>query len=170
MLTNDGPVDRYFGMEQVPNPGIPLILIPTTAGTGSEVTSICVLTNKIMHAKEGVVSRYMYARSVILDATLTIGLPKRITAETGMDALVHAVESFTGIRANVFSDTLNLRSIEMIAGNLRRAFSLKDRTLKPGKTCFMRVACREWVFPIPKMRSPMLYPMSSALDTICLTR
>lgn len=123
MLTNDGPFDKYFGMEQVPNPGVPLILIPTTAGTGSEVTSICVLTNVNKSAKEGVVSRHMYARSVILDAVLTVGLPKKITAETGVDALVHAIESFTGIRANVFSDTLNLQAMSMIAGNLRRAYT-----------------------------------------------
>lgn len=126
MLTNEGPIDDYFGIERVPNPGVPLILIPTTAGTGSEVTSIGVVTDRQNNAKKGIVSRHMYARSVILDPKLTIGLPPRITAMTGMDALVHAIESYTGVRATVFTDTLNLQAIRMIAANLRKAFANGD--------------------------------------------
>ena len=123
MLTNQGPIDRYFGMELVPEPGLPLILIPTTAGTGSEMTSICVLSDTRNKVKKGIVSEHLFARVALLDPQLTIGLPPRVTALTGMDALVHAVESYTGIRATVLTDTLNLQAIRMIAANLRMAYA-----------------------------------------------
>ena len=123
MLTNAGPIEKYFGMELVPNPGIPLVLIPTTAGTGSEMTSICVLSDTQNKVKKGIVSEYMFARVVLLDPLLTIGLPPHVTAMTGMDALVHAIESYTGVRATVFTDTLNLQAIRMVAANLRKAYA-----------------------------------------------
>ncbi|MBW2149718.1 MAG: iron-containing alcohol dehydrogenase, partial [Deltaproteobacteria bacterium] len=123
LLTNEGPIEKYFGMELVPHPGIPLILIPTTAGTGSEMTSICVLSDPQSNVKKGVVSGHMFATVALLDPTLTIGLPPDITAMTGMDAFVHAAESYTGVAATVFTDTLNLQAIRMIAANLRKAFA-----------------------------------------------
>ncbi len=123
MLTNGGQIDSYFGMELVPSPGVPLILMPTTAGTGSEVTSIAVLSDTENNVKKGIVSEHLYARVVMLDPELTLGLPARITAMTGMDALVHAMESYTGRRATVFTDTLNLQAIRMIASNLRKAYA-----------------------------------------------
>lgn len=123
MLTNGGQIDSYFGMELVPSSGVPLILIPTTAGTGSEVTSIAVLSDTKNNVKKGIVSEHMYARVVMLDPELTLGLPAPITAMTGMDALVHAMESYTGRRATVFTDTLNLQAIRMIASNLRKAYA-----------------------------------------------
>lgn len=122
LLTNPGPIGRYVGMELIEGPGIPLVLIPTTAGTGSEVTSICVLSDAANQVKKGIVSRHLFARGVLLDPELTIGLPPRITAMTGMDALVHAIESYTGKRATPFTDALNLEAIRIIAANLPRAF------------------------------------------------
>lgn len=122
MLTNSGPIDRYAGMELIENPGVPLILVPTTSGTGSEVTSICVLSDTANKIKRGIVSRHLYARTVLLDPELTLGLPPRITAITGMDALVHAIESYTGRRATPFTDALNLEAIRSIGANLRKAY------------------------------------------------
>jgi len=123
MLTNAGNVEDYFGMEQVPKPGLPLVLVPTTAGTGSEVTSICVLSDTKNDLKKGIVSEHMYARTALLDPELTVGLPRHVTAMTGMDAFVHALESYTGVRASFLTDTYNLQAIRMIAGNLRRAYA-----------------------------------------------
>jgi len=123
MLTNEGPIKKYFGMELVPKPGVPLILIPTTAGTGSEMTSICVLSDTKNQVKKGIVSEHMFARAALLDPQLTLSLPPRITAMTGMDALVHAIESFVGVRASVFTDTLNLQAIRLVADNLRQAYA-----------------------------------------------
>ncbi|MHC1728132.1 MAG: iron-containing alcohol dehydrogenase [Syntrophobacteraceae bacterium] len=128
MITNEGHFSRFVGMELVEKPGIPLILIPTTAGTGSEMTSICVLSDTANQVKKGIVSRHLFARSVLLDPELTTGLPPRVTAMTGMDALVHAIESYTGIRATVITDALNIEAIRLIGANLRRAYTDgKDR-------------------------------------------
>jgi alcohol dehydrogenase class IV len=126
MSTNEGPIEKYFGMELVPQPGIPLILIPTTAGTGSEMTSICVLSDTVNKVKKAIVSEHMFARVALLDPQLTLGLPPSITAVTGMDALVHAIESYTGIRASLLTDTLNHKAIQLIARNLRRAYANGD--------------------------------------------
>lgn len=123
MLTNEGPIDKYFGMELAPYPGVPLILIPTTAGTGSEVTSIAVLSDTKNDVKKGIVSEHIFARTVLLDPELTIGLPPALTATTGMDALVHAIESYTGVRATLVTDLLNKESIRLIADNLRKAYA-----------------------------------------------
>ena len=123
MLANEGPIEKYFGMDLVPRPGVPLILIPTTAGTGSEMTSICVLSDTKNKVKKGIVSEHMFARAALLDPQLTLALPPRVTAMTGMDALVHAIESFVGVRATVFTDTLTLQAIRLVAANLRPAFA-----------------------------------------------
>lgn len=123
MLTNSGPIDDYFGMELVPKPGLPLVLIPTTAGTGSEMTSICVLSDTKNDVKKGIVSEHMFASVALLDPELTLGLPQHVTAMTGMDAFVHAMESYTGVRASFLTDTLNLQAIRMIAAFLRRAYA-----------------------------------------------
>ena len=123
LLTNEGPIDKYFGMNLVPNACLPMILIPTTAGTGSEFTNISVLADTKNGGKKGVVSDFMYADVVLLDAELTIGLPPRVTAMTGVDAFVHAMESFCGIAATPFTDTLNLSAMKLVAGNIRQAYA-----------------------------------------------
>jgi alcohol dehydrogenase len=123
MLGNEGPIEKYFGMELVPKAGVPLILIPTTAGTGSEMTSICVLSDTKNNVKKGIVSEHMFARTALLDPQMTLGMPPKVTAMTGMDALVHAIESYVGVRASVFTDTLNLQAIRLVAANLRLAYA-----------------------------------------------
>lgn len=123
LMTNEGPIDRYFGMNLVPNPCPPLILIPTTAGTGSEMTNISVLADTKNGGKKGVVSPHMYADVVILDAALTLGLPPKVTAMTGVDAFVHAMESFCGLAATPLTDALNLQAMRLVAGNIRQAYA-----------------------------------------------
>ena len=123
LLTNEGGIENYFGMNMVKKPCLPAIYIPTAAGTGSEVTSISVLTNPKTGAKQGVISEYMYGDVVVLDPELTIGLPAHVTAMTGMDAFVHAMESFTGLAATPFTDALNLQAMRLVAANLRKAYA-----------------------------------------------
>lgn len=123
LLTNDGGIENYFGMHMVKNPCLPAMYIPTAAGTGSEVTSISVLTNPATGAKIGVVSDYMYASIVLLDPDLTIGLPPHVTAMTGVDAFVHAMESFVGLAATPFTDAFNAQAMKLIAGNIRKAYA-----------------------------------------------
>lgn len=123
MATNEGPVGKYFGIDLVPNKGLPLLLVPTTAGTGSEVTPIVILSDHGEKLKKGVVSPYLFPACALLDAELTLGLPPKVTAATGMDALIHAVESYTSINATPLSDMLAREAIELIFHNIRTAYA-----------------------------------------------
>jgi len=126
MVTNDGPVSEYFGIDLIPNPGLPTIMVPTTAGTGSEVTPIAILSDEGEKLKKGIVSPYMYPSVGILDPELTIGLPPHVTAATGMDALIHAIEAYTSINATGMTDMYCMRAMELIYNNLRIAYAKGD--------------------------------------------
>lgn len=123
LVTNDMSVSDMFGIDLVKKPGVPLILIPTTAGTGSEVTPIVILSDHTEKLKKGVVSPYLYPSCALLDPELTIGLPPKITAATGMDALIHAIESYTSRNATPVTDMLAAEAIGHISGAIRTAFS-----------------------------------------------
>jgi alcohol dehydrogenase class IV len=126
MLTNKGPIGAYFGVNLVPKPGLPIILVPTTAGTGSEVTPIAILSDEGEKLKKGIVSPHLYPTISILDAELTLGLPPHVTSATGMDALIHGIEAFTSINATGITDMFNLRAIELIYKNIRIAYAKGD--------------------------------------------
>jgi len=126
MLTNKGPIGAYFGVNLVPKPGLPTILVPTTAGTGSEVTPIAILSDEGEKLKKGIVSPYLYATIGILDPELTTGLPPHVTAATGMDALIHAIEAFTSINATSITDMFNLKAMQLIYRNIRIAYAKGD--------------------------------------------
>lgn len=123
MMTNEGPIGKYFGIDLVPNPGLPTILLPTTSGTGSEVTPIAVLSDEGEHLKKGVVSPHLFGRVAILDPVSTIGCPPSVTAASGMDALIHGIESYTSTHATTFTAFLAYQAVETIAGNLRAAYA-----------------------------------------------
>ncbi|MCB2227113.1 MAG: iron-containing alcohol dehydrogenase [Desulfarculaceae bacterium] len=123
MLRNAGDISDYCGVDLVPNPGAPTIIIPTTAGTGSEVTPIAILSDEQEKLKKGVVSPHLMPRVALLDPELTVGLPPAITAATGMDALIHAIEAYTSVNATGMTDMLAARAIELISDNLRTAYA-----------------------------------------------
>jgi alcohol dehydrogenase class IV len=123
MITNSGKIDQFFGIDLVPNPGIPLILIPTTAGTGSEVTPIAILSDTKEKLKKGIVSATLFPEVAIVDPKLTVGLPPSVTAFTGMDALTHAIEAYYSINATDLSDLLAFRAMELLSKNIRMAFA-----------------------------------------------
>lgn len=123
LATNDGALADFFGIDLVPNPGIKTIIIPTTAGTGSEVTPIVILSDEAEKLKKGVVSPYLFPSVAILDPKLTVGLPPKVTAATGMDALIHAVEAFTSKNSYRFTDMLAGEAIRLIVENIRTAFA-----------------------------------------------
>jgi alcohol dehydrogenase class IV len=123
MLTNEPPLTQYIGVNLVPKPGLPTVLIPTTAGTGSEVTPIAILSDENEKLKKGIVSHYLYPVLAILDPLLTKGLPPHITAATGMDALIHAMEAFTSVNATGMTDMFCMRAIELLYNNIRIAFA-----------------------------------------------
>jgi len=113
-------VDIY-GVDSITGSRVPLIQIPTTAGTGSEATMVSIITTGET-TKAGVVSRVLLADKIILDASLTIGLPAAVTAATGIDAMVHAIEAFTSKRLkNPLSDMLAREALRLMAGNIRVA-------------------------------------------------
>ena len=116
------PIHSMFGIEQVNAAGLALILVPTTAGTGSEVTHIAILSDEQEHLKKGIVSKFLFPRLAIVDPLLTLGVPAAVTAASGMDALLHAVEAFTSKNANDLSDTLARRAMRLISENLRDAY------------------------------------------------
>lgn len=123
MAVNPGHISDYFGVDLLVSPGLPLICIPTTAGTGSETTPIAILSDEAEHMKKGVVSGYLFPGSAVLDPLLTLGVPPAVTAFTGMDALIHAIEAYTSVNANDLTDHLAFRAIELIYGNLPTAYA-----------------------------------------------
>ncbi|MDZ7698460.1 MAG: iron-containing alcohol dehydrogenase [Deltaproteobacteria bacterium] len=123
MFKNPGSIADYFGVDLIKKPGLPTVIVPTTAGTGSEVTPIAILSDEGEKLKKGVVSQYLFPRCSILDPELTLGLPPSVTAAAGMDALIHAIEAFTSVNATGMTDMLAARSIELIADNLRTAYA-----------------------------------------------
>ncbi len=123
MATNEIPVSEMFGIDTIERQGLPMILVPTTAGTGSEVTPIVILSDHGEKLKKGVVSPYLYPNTSMLDPELTIGLPPAITAATGMDALIHALEAYTSRNATTISDMLAREAIELINSSIRAAFA-----------------------------------------------
>jgi alcohol dehydrogenase class IV len=123
MTTNKGPISEYFGIDLVPQPGLPTLIIPTTAGTGSEVTPIAILSDHTEKLKKGIVSQYLFPSAALLDPELTRGLPAHVTAATGMDALIHAIESFTSKNATSISDMLARQAMQLISKNIRTAYA-----------------------------------------------
>jgi len=119
LLTNEGKAEDYQGFgKKIKKPGVKTILIPTTAGTGSEVTPTAVFINRKKKIKLGINSPYLFADLALLDPELTLSLPKEITASTGMDALTHAIESYVANRSSPVSDMFALKAFELIWGNL----------------------------------------------------
>ncbi len=121
IATNGGKTDDYLGIEKVPKAGLPKIFIPTTAGTGSEVTNVAVLSLKAQHTKKGIVSRFLIGDVAMLDPELTLGLPGAITAATGMDALTHAIEAYVSRFAQPLTDYFAIDAITRLGRSLRTA-------------------------------------------------
>ncbi|RYF57237.1 MAG: iron-containing alcohol dehydrogenase [Comamonadaceae bacterium] len=121
LAASDQPLAAMYGIGNVQGPRLPLIQIPTTAGTGSEVTPISIVTTG-KHTKSGIVSPVLYADWAILDASLTLGLPPHATAATGIDAMVHAIEAYTSARLkNPLSDALAREALRLLSANLLTA-------------------------------------------------
>jgi alcohol dehydrogenase len=119
LAKNEGKAVDYIGLGLVKKPGLPTIMAPTTAGTGSEVTFTSVFTMRETKAKGGINSPYLFPDIAILDPELTLELSPEVTAYTGMDALTHAIESFTSLQAHFMSEPISLKAIEIISANLR---------------------------------------------------
>jgi alcohol dehydrogenase class IV len=137
VLAHGGGPRDYAGDERLPGPVMPLICVPTTAGTGSEVSAAAVLSDRQQATKFGILSNYMRPRVAVVDPLLTVSCPAKVTADSGIDALTHAIEAYTAIDNEVFplppgertvyqgrhpmGDLLAERAIELVGRFLRRA-------------------------------------------------
>lgn len=122
LFTNSGSICDYVGTDKVVNDPLPIIAVPTTAGTGSETTQISIVTNHNRQLKEAIVSEKIVPHFAILDPSLTLTKSPNLTAATGMDALIHALEAYVARNASVYSDTLALKAIELISGSILKAY------------------------------------------------
>ncbi len=121
LLRSDQALDAIYGVNMCQDQRLPLVQVPTTAGTGSEVTPISIITTG-ENEKKGVVSPQLYADIAVLDGTLTLGVPPHTTAATGVDAMVHAIEAYTTAhKKNPVSDALAREALRLLSRNIRSA-------------------------------------------------
>lgn len=143
LLTHGGSPSDYYGELRVPGPVMPVVALPTTAGTGSEVTPVAVLTDPDRISKVGISSPFLIPHTAVCDPELTVGCPPALTASAGADALSHVVEAFTAVRRplatalatervfvgkNELTDVYALLGVRLIAGSLHRAWTTPDDT------------------------------------------
>lgn len=118
-----GALEDLFGVDQVPRKGPPLIAIPTTAGTGSEVTNVAILSDKAAQLKKGIVSDYLLPDVALISPQMTLTCPRSVTAASGVDALVHAIESYLSLNASPITDALAIGAIKLIVNALPKAYA-----------------------------------------------
>lgn len=121
VATNGGNIKDYEGLDQSAKPQLPLVAINTTAGTASEMTRFCIITDEARHIKMAIVDKHTTPLLSVNDPELMLKKPASLTAATGMDALTHAVEAYVSIAANPITDACAIKAIELIQGNLVNA-------------------------------------------------
>ena len=126
MMKNKGDVQEFFGVDNVPARGLPTIMIPTTSGTGSEVTRMAVFTDVEANLKRVVSAQNILTDVALVDPAMAKTMPPSITASTGIDALIHAVESYVAVNASPFTDAIALEAVGLVAENLGPAFARGD--------------------------------------------
>lgn len=123
MMNNEGVIGDYAGgKRKFANAGLPLIAVPTTAGTGSEVTKVTVITNSATHEKMMISQPELLPQAALVDPLLTLSCPRGSTAATGIDALCHAVEAYLSRKANPVTDALALSAVKDISAHILRSY------------------------------------------------
>ncbi|MBW2146753.1 MAG: iron-containing alcohol dehydrogenase [Deltaproteobacteria bacterium] len=140
LAKNALPMTQYAGYHKVPNPGVPLIVIPTTSGTGSEVTKVAVISDTERNVKMMMLDVNLLPTVALVDYELTLTMPAQLTAYVGVDTLVHAVEAYVSKKANAMTDPFALFSIRLVAENLYTAFKEPDN--KKAREGMMLAACQ----------------------------
>lgn len=123
LATNAGPLANYMGCHRIPRPGLPLIAIPSTAGTGSEATRITVITDGPRKVKMMILDGHLLPAVALVDYELSLSMPAALTAAVGLDSLTHALEAYVSRKASPFSDAIALEAGRLIVPHLRRAYS-----------------------------------------------
>ena len=121
--TNPGPLADFMGLHKVSNPGLPLIAVPTTAGTGSEATKVAVITDTVRNVKMMMLSAPLLPRAAVVDYDLSMSMPKPLTAAVGVDTLTHGIEAYVSKKANAMTDPIALSCIGLVGRHLKAAWS-----------------------------------------------
>jgi alcohol dehydrogenase class IV len=127
MAVNPGALPDYMGYDRIPKAGLPLIAIPTTAGTGSEMTKVTVITDTVRHVKMMLLDPYLLPAAALVDYTLTFSMPKPLTAHVGVDTLTHGIEAYVSRKASPMTDVLALSCIRLVGQHLYPAWREPDR-------------------------------------------
>jgi len=122
LTANEEPLSQYAGLHKVPNKGVPVIVIPTTAGTGAEVTKVVVIGDTERDVKMMMLDLNIMADVALVDYELTMSCPPSLTANVGVDTLVHAVEAYVSKKANPMTDPFALSAIKLVSKHLLNAF------------------------------------------------
>ncbi len=123
LSTNPEPLSQYMGYHKIPNAGLPLIAIPTTAGTGSEATMVTVISDSETNIKMMILDHHLMPTVAIVDFELSISMPPALTAHVGVDTLTHAIEAYVSVKANAMTDHIALSCIDLVTKNLFSAWS-----------------------------------------------
>jgi alcohol dehydrogenase len=121
--TNNVSVSEFEGIDEVKTPGLPLICIPTTAGTSADVSQFAIISNTTQQRKFGIISKLVVPDVALIDPKTTTTMSPKLTAETGMDALVHAIEAYVSNASSAITDINALKAIELIVANLPGAYT-----------------------------------------------
>ncbi len=122
MTSNPGKISDYMGLDNIRKKGAPLIAIPTTGGTGSEVTSATIITDEFTNVKMLFISEHLIPDLAIVDPTLTLSCPPHLTTAVGIDALTHAIEAYVSKKANLVTDLVALKAIRLIYRNIKKVY------------------------------------------------
>jgi alcohol dehydrogenase class IV len=140
LATNPGPLSEYAGYHRIPKPGLPLIAIPTTAGTGSEVSQVTVITDTQRGVKMMIFDAHLLPSAALVDYELTLSMPAPLTAHVGVDTLTHGIEAYVSRKANAMTDPLALSCIRLAARNLFTAWSEPDN--RAAREAMSMAACQ----------------------------
>jgi alcohol dehydrogenase class IV len=139
LATNPPPISQYAGYHRIGRPGLPLIAVPTTAGTGSEVSKAAVITDTDHDVKMMMFDVHLLPTVALVDYELSLTMPPALTAHVGVDTLTHGIEAYVSRRANVLSDACALACVRHVARHLRTAFANPDN--RPAREGMMAAAC-----------------------------
>jgi alcohol dehydrogenase class IV len=126
MATNPEPLSQYMGYHKIPEAGLPLIAVPTTAGTGSEVSKVAVITDTERNVKMMILDQHLLPTIAVVDYALTLSMPAPLTAHVGVDTLTHGMEAYVSRKANALTDPIALSCIKLVSDNLYLAWSEPD--------------------------------------------
>lgn len=140
LARNEAPLRQHMGWHKVPRAGVPLIAIPTTAGTGSEVTRVAVITDTAREEKMMLLSAHLMAKAALVDFELSMTMPPALTAHVGVDTLTHGIEAYVSRRANLMTDPIALSCIALTASSLLIAFREPDN--RAAREAMAMAACQ----------------------------